>query len=279
MINRRTLPPARVVSSAFSRTELFIVIIFLGVFAALFSRVRLRTQEAERTAQCLNNHRRLVQGWTLYAQANGGTLPWTLDDGDNVRHSTNWVSGNLRNEEEATNSALLVNPHCSQLAPFVTEARVYKCPSDPSEFVRSVSMNNRLNPVRFARPPLVLGGYGTNWIVYRRRSDIQHPSEIFVTLDERYDSINEGNFAVDLSNTGTLTGEGIRNPYWWLDTPASYHNRAVMFSFADGHAERHEWLEGSTLGPIGLTGFRHTSARDQDISWLQQHTAERVNAK
>jgi prepilin-type processing-associated H-X9-DG protein len=187
------------------------------------------------------------------------------------------VAGHLRRQDDATNSALLVNPSRSLLADQVVNPRVFKCPSDPSPLVRSVSMNNRLNPVRFKKPPLVLGGYGTNFLVYRKQGEIRDASRIFVIIDERYDSINEGNFAVDLSNTGSYSGEGSPNPYWWLDTPAGYHNKAVNISFADGHVETHRWLEGSTIGPIGLTGFRHPSNTDRDIAWLQYHTAERVD--
>lgn len=265
--------------AGFTLLELLVVIAIISILGALLLPAVSRSKESGRKAQCLNNHRQLVLGWTMYADANNGVLAWTVDDGDNIRHFTNWVSGTMADLGDATNSALLVDPQCSQLAPYVSAPKVYKCPSDRSRFVRSVSMNNRLNPVRFLKPVLVIGGHGTNWLVYRRQSDIHDPSRIFVALDERYDSINEGNFAVDLSNTGTLTGEGTPNPYWWLDTPASYHNKGVVLSFGDAHVERHQWLENTTLGPIGRTGFRRTSPTDRDIAWLQYHTAERVDGR
>lgn len=263
---------------AFTLLELLVVIAILGLLAGLLLPALGRAKEKGRTARCLNDHRQIALGWRMYADDHADRLAWTVDDGDNVRHFTNWVSGNLRNDQDATNSALLVDATCSQLAPYVPAPALYKCPSDPSRFVRSVSMNNRLNPVCVLRPfPLVIGGYGTNWLVYRRLGDLRNPSRIFVVLDERYDSINEGNFAVDMSNTGTYNGHGPVKPYWWLDTPASYHDWGVVLSFADGHIERHQWLEPTTLGPIGFTGFRWTSATDRDIAWVQYHTAERVN--
>jgi len=66
----------------------------------------------------------------------------------------------------------------------------------------------------------------------------------------------------------------VSNPYYWVDTPASYHDGAVMLSFADGHVETHKWLEGSTLGPIGVVGIRHMPSTDRDLKWFQAHTAE-----
>ena len=35
----------------------------------------------------------------------------------------------------------------------------------------------------------------------------------------------------------------------WTDLPASYHNGAASFSFADGHAETHRWRFASTKPP------------------------------
>ena len=263
-------------SAGFTLIELLVVIAIVAILAALLLPVLSRAKDSGRTTACRNNHRQLALAWQGYINDHNDELPWTVDDGDNLPF-TNWVAGHLRNPAEATDRALLVDRTRSLLGPHLDEPRVFKCPSDSSPLVRSVSMNNRLNPVRFAQPPLVLGGWGTNFMVYRRHSDIRDPSRIFVTLDERYDSINEGNFATDLSNTGTLTGEGVPNPYWWVDTPAGYHNQGVVLSFADGHVEHHRWLEGTSLGPIAVTGFRHTSATDRDLIWLQWRAAERVN--
>lgn len=265
--------------SGFTLMELLVVIAIIALLAGLLLPALSRAKESGRTARCLNNHRQLVLAWQMYAEDRQGDLPWTVDDGDGLPQFTNWVSGHLRNPYDATNTALLVDPMRSQLAPYAPAAGLYKCPSDRSRFVRSVAMNNRLNPVRFLHPVLVIGGYGTNFLVYRRLGEVRNPTRVFVILDERSDSINEGNFAVDLSNTGTFTGEGTPHPYWWLDTPAGYHRRGVALSFADGHVERHGWQEATTLGPIGRTGFRRTSSTDRDIAWLQYHTAERVDGR
>jgi len=256
--------------------ELLVTIAIIAILAAILMSALSKSKEAGRKISCVDNHKQLVLAWRMYANDNDDRLVWNVDDGDN-QPFTNWVAGHLRNPSDATDTNLLVNPKRSLLASYIKSPKIYKCPTDPSGFVRSVSMNNRLNPVRFVKPPLVLGGYGTNFIIYRRMGSIHATSQIFVTLDERYDSINEGMFAVEMSNTGTFDGEGTPSPYWWLDTPASYHNQSVNLSFADGHVESHRWLESTTLGPIGVTGFRHTSATDRDISWLQERTAERIH--
>jgi prepilin-type N-terminal cleavage/methylation domain-containing protein/prepilin-type processing-associated H-X9-DG protein len=269
------IPPSRPARRAFTLIELLVVIAIIAVLAGLLLPAVGRSKAAGSRIACVNNHRQLALAWQLYADDNSQALVWNVDDGDDVRF-TNWVAGHLIRADEATNTALLVNPRRSLFASYVSTPATYRCPSDRSRFCRSVSMNNRLNPVRVKGEVMSVGGAGTKFMTYRRLTEIGNAAGIFVIADERSDSINDGLLALDLSNTGKYTGEGTPNPYWWLDTPAGYHNQSVNLSFADGHVESHRWLEASTLGPKGVTGFRRTSAKDRDIPWLQERTAERV---
>jgi prepilin-type N-terminal cleavage/methylation domain-containing protein/prepilin-type processing-associated H-X9-DG protein len=261
---------------AFTLIELLVVIGIIGILSALLLGAVSRSKGTAQKAACLSNHRQLVLGWQMYADDHQGKLVINVDDGDGLPF-TNWVAGQLRNPSEGGNADLLVDKNRSLLSRYVPNPKVYKCPSDKSGYVRSVSMNNRMNPVRPTPGtfPLVLGGYGTNYMIYRRTGDLHNPSKLFIIIDERGDSINEANFAVDMSNTGDFNGQGSPSPYWWMDTPGTYHNNGVALSFGDGHVEHHKWQENTTLGPIGVTGPRHTSDTDRDIAWLQERTAER----
>ncbi len=261
--------------TGFSLIELLVVLAILSVIAALLLPAVSKARESGRTTQCLHHHRQLVVGWQIYSADHQERIPWTIDDGDGVPF-TNWVAGHLRIPTEATNTALLIHRDRSLLAHLIPSPKPYRCPSDPSRFARSVSMNNRLNPVRVIGLPRALGFNGSGYKVYRRSSDISNASGIFVLIDERHDSINEGNFATDLSNTGNLDGFGPWSPYWWLDTPSAYHRNSANLSFADGHVEKRRWLEATTLGPVGVTGFRRVPQTDRDLSWLQQRAAEPV---
>jgi hypothetical protein len=60
---------------------------------------------------------------------------------------TNWVAGHLNNADERHDTDLLINKERTLLAAYVPNAKIYKCPSDKSNLARSVSMNNRMNPV------------------------------------------------------------------------------------------------------------------------------------
>jgi len=72
----------------------------------------------------------------------------------------------------------------------------------------------------------------------------------------------------------------------WVDFPANFHNRASIFSFADGHAETHKWKEEATLQPNKYCGcLSHYAAEgyfvncpnSPDLAWLQERTSARRN--
>jgi prepilin-type processing-associated H-X9-DG protein len=160
------------------------------------------------------------------------------------------------------------------LAPYYANGwKLYKCPVDIylasdqvrahfPERVRSVSMDAWL-------------GQGEKWpgmgfsVQMKKMTDLANPSPsmTWVLVDEHPDSINDSMFYID-PKYASATGN-------FNDTPASYHNHACGFSFADGHSEIHKWanetgwnkpcqylqdqLGGLVPGP-------------KDYSWLAQRT-------
>jgi prepilin-type processing-associated H-X9-DG protein len=83
-------------------------------------------------------------------------------------------------------------------------------------------------------------GFNSNnpsYVQFFKITQIPQPSKIFVFLDEHPDSINDGYF--------------LERDYYpeWHDLPASYHNGAAAFSFADGHSDLHRWSQPNTIRP------------------------------
>jgi prepilin-type processing-associated H-X9-DG protein len=66
---------------------------------------------------------------------------------------------------------------------------------------------------------------------------------LIVTADEHPDNIDDA----------WLIAINPGNPHRWFNMPASYHNGAAAFTFADGHSEIHKWLERSTIQPSTQT--------------------------
>ena len=88
---------------------------------------------------------------------------------------------------------------------------------------------------------------------------------MFVLLDEREDSINDGWYATDPDVL-----------YQLVDYPASYHGSAGGFSFADGHSEIHKWMDSRTMPVLQQSQTLPLNVNlpgDKDVLWLAQHSA------
>jgi len=123
-------------------------------------------------------------------------------------------------------------------------------------------------PPRLDRNQLLV--YHDRQGVAQPATSVRDPAALFVTLDEREDSIDDAFFAVNVLMVG-----GSAN---FQNLPASYHNGACGFSFADGHAELHRWRDGRTKPPI-QRGSRLpcgiASPHNPDVAWLQEHATQK----
>ena len=109
------------------------------------------------------------------------------------------------------------------------------------------------------------------WKTYRKSLEMLNPgpAHTIVFLDEREDSINDGYFVIDMSGYPNQPGS------WQIvDVPASYHNRAGGFSFADGHSEIKKWRDARTCPPLlkkdlDLVNNRtKNGANNPDVFWM-----------
>jgi len=254
---------------AFTLIELLVVIAIIGILACLLLPVLGNVMTRAQGTQCLSNLRQLHLGWATFISDHEDNLP-PIDDttsaGKDAAHPS-WVAGWLRTANETgdksdgTNSSLLVGKQYTDfgsIGAYIQNPDIYRCPSDKSGRVRTMSMNAYMN------------GSGvwqdSNYVTFKKLSEIGNPSDTWILIDEREDSINDGYFAVDVTTHFTI-----------LDYPASYHGGAGNLTFADGHAEAHRWLEETTM-PLLQPGAhlsvnpKFTSADDRDMRWLTERT-------
>ena len=113
--------------------------------------------------------------------------------------------------------------------------------------------------------------FAANYRIFLKTTDLTAPgpAKTFVFLDERWDVINWGNFFTDMSGYPNQPASYVFNE----DFPNMMHNRGCSFSFADGRAEIHRWLDPRTTPPLGsiFSSGSTASPRNQDIAWLQDH--------
>jgi len=260
--------------AAFTLMELLVVIALVAVLAAMLlpaiSKAKVRTQGVA----CLNNNRQLATAWLLYADDHNDRLAYNLGGPNRTsvaqRTNLNWVNNilNWALDSDNTNTATITE---ASLGPYANRAvNIYRCPSDRalsliqrqagwSGRVRSYSMNAMVGDAG----ELSNSGFNVNnpdYVQFFKLSSIPRPASIFVFLDEHPDSINDGYFL----NKAEY--------HEWVDLPASYHNGAATFSFADGHSQLRRWEHARTKRPplpdaAGLPLYV-PSHEDADFRWV-----------
>ena len=107
---------------------------------------------------------------------------------------------------------------------------------------------------------------------YKKTTDVLNPGPSMTTvlLDERCDSINDGEWCA------SMNGWPNQPSAWYLiDFPASYHGSAGGVSFVDGHSEIHRWRDPRTMPPIGKVELNVPSPNNRDSYWIMEHATRR----
>jgi len=270
----------------FTLIELLVVIAIIAILAAMLLPALTSAKRRGQAIVCLSNTKQLMLGSILYSGDNNDQF---VNNGGSAPNSPQWVDPTYLDWTTAsinTNYEVLMDPTVSAMANYIKSPGIYKCPGDINNGpngprTRSVSMNGVLGG---GGGPTVSGdfpnnvtyygkgsGYGTGATV-RRFAQLVHPgpANTFVYLDEQGDSINDGVF---MFNPGYQPGGE-----YWRDCPASYHNGACCFSFADGHSEIHKWLQknGQTVFPVlkktyttGQPWTLTAMSGSSDYEWMQ----------
>lgn len=264
----------------FTLIELLVVIAIIAILAALLLPVLTKARERAQGALCLSNTKQLALAWELYADEHDQSLPYNIGmNGSSFRTPLNWVNNVMTWDlsSDNTNAATITG---ASLGPYISGATcIFHCPADHVSSVMQSSAGWETRIRSYSMNAMVgnVGNFLTNGVnvnnpnyqQFLKLTQIPHPAEIFVFVDEHPNSINDGYFL----------NKSPENNYWgeaeWDHLPASYHNSSAAFSFADGHGELHRWLDPSTAIPIQpgvpYLPIEIPSHERADFDWMMAH--------
>ena len=267
--------------SAFTIVELLVVLAVLTFLGLMILPCLARARVDGRGFQCLTNNRELNRAWRMWTDDNNDLLLYASHDGNssNPNNLRAWLISEMSYSSDPRNWDIQVALKPGPMWPYSGEnANIWKCPSDESYVVVSGQPKPR---IRSYSMNFYLGGFAGStagapsvspYRLYLKSSDITAPSpdRLFVFLDQRPDSINWGNFLMNMDGYSPSNAALYR---WEQDVPGFYHDGAATFSYADGHGEIHRWQDPRTTPPIAPPGtFLNSTAPspyNPDIAWLQ----------
>ena len=223
---------------------------------------------------CLNNTKQLMLGWRLYADDNSDKLV-SAEDGFAGR--PNWCTGSINfSANQRSNWDTTADVEKSPIFNYCGKnITIFKCPSD---MATTVVQGTKKPRVRSNSMSQVFGNGSwlpnTTYRIYGKTSDMTYPPPVmvWVLVDEHPDSINDAAFANQMVEPNQMASARI------IDFPASYHNGACGFAFADGHSEVHKWSDSRTVVPVRYNGnltLNVASANNKDVFWMAERTSSK----
>ena len=228
--------------NGFTLIELLVVIAIIALLLAVLGPSLRLAKETATAAVCLSNLYGLTKAWHLYAGENddivvgGGT-------GSSADPYNDWAPYGL--EADATNldgkeQAIMTGA----LFPYSESTGVYHCPSD-RRYLKPSESNNK--PLGGYRSYSIVGGLrgvaedgGWDIIPHKKITTIKSPGDKYVFVSEADGrGSNMGSWVLYPKTSSRPDGE-------WVDPLTIWHNGRSTLGYADGHAEKHVWIDQST---------------------------------
>lgn len=255
----------------FTLIELLVVIAIIAILAGMLLPALTRAKLKATGAACLNNHKQLALGFVMYAGDNNETM--TPTDGN---PGGGYWRGPMKNGRDSdivaginVTEALARVTEGMQASPlwkYVDSVNAHHCPGDLRTKFRKPGAGWAYDS--YSKANGMNGGewQGTSQPPYKKLSQVPEAAMSMIFLEEADPrSFNRGTWVIDVTPPG------------WVDPFAIFHGNVSTISFADGHAESHRWLVGTTLkaakdSAAGKDSFYWTGGNNNnvDFRWVYE---------
>jgi prepilin-type N-terminal cleavage/methylation domain-containing protein/prepilin-type processing-associated H-X9-DG protein len=260
--------------TGFTLIELLVVIAIIAILlSVLIPALNIAKQQAT-GAICLSNDSGLSKSWVLYAEDNDSKLVnGHCPRSGQYRNRGAWTTPALPDGPGYVDNAWFVNPphddqgnytgdagpatlkdesngiRSGKLYPYAQSEKIYHCPGDKNYLkpwvsgfgrggMRSYSITGTMNGEIFKGDEVPVFGPYLDPHRARKMNEISSPSSKYVFIEN-----TDGRSW----NMGSWMLFYYRTPPAWCDPLAIFHNDRSTFGYSDGHAEKHQWLDKSTI--------------------------------